>query len=185
MFQRTLPTFAIVSIVICASAYTALAANPDQVIVYRIREDPKVANSAVVFEVSLELTRMDQDGNAIGWQINLARFAERVAGGSNIEWTQEKPLGSSLWWVEHAVPSDPQLEEFDGVPLLQGTAASVDPQNQALDYDLEGTPYTSSLLLYSGRVTALTYTFTKAGQAAPEKEGDDEPVEIDGEGDPD
>ena len=183
MFQRILPTIAIVSIVICTSAYTALAANPDQVIVYKIREDPSDTKSAVVFEVSLELTNMDQDGNAIGWRIDLAKFVQIVAGGSNIEWTKEKPLGS-LWWVEHAALSDPQLEEFDEVPLLQGTAESVDPQNQDLNYDLEGTPYTSSPLSYSGRVTALTYTFTKAGQAEPEEEGDDEPVEIDGERDP-
>lgn len=184
MFQRTLPTIAIVSIAISASAYAALPVKPDQVIVYKIREEPQDANSAVVFEVSLELTNMDQDGNAIGWQIELAKFVQIVAGGANIEWTQEKPLGSSLWWVEHAVPSEPQLEEFDEVLRLQGTAESVDPQNHELNYDLEGIPYTSSPLAYSGRVTALTYTFTKAGQAAPEEEGDDEPVEIDGEGDP-
>ena len=159
-----------------------------QDVVYKIHSDPNDPNSVVSFTIWLSLEQADTDGDSIGWKILQIRFRQTPEAYSEERiWTDSDPnvpSSDGLWWVEHADPNDPQLAEFDTPPHLVGTAAAQDPNDPDLEYDVNsgtyspppgGNPW--------GPTTALTYELT-VGDPPPEKEGDDEPGEIDDEDDP-
>ena len=185
MLIKSLSRIGMVSCLVALSPQLVRTAAAEEVITYKIREDPQDSSSMVVFEVSLELRALEQDGNSIGWNINAAEFTQMVDGKPGSVWTKAAPLGNNKWWVEHADPSNPVPEEFDEVPFMQGAAVAGDPNDPDLDYDLEGFVYTGYPPPYSGKVSSWTYAFTRANETKPAEEGEDEPVEIDGEEEPD
>jgi len=166
---------------------TAQADLPnDRVAEYYIRETPTDPESDVIYTVTLELTAVDQDGDKIAWEIT--EFALTEPGQGNQDdtvWVDDAPdpdTADGYWWVEHADPEDPQNAEFDLPPLLVGTADAVDPGDEDMKYDVSGAYCNSQCQqLFGGEVGALDYSFTLASEEDPEEEGDDEPVEIEGD----
>ncbi len=163
---------------------TAQAELPDDRIAeYYIRETPTNPESDVLYTVTLELTAVDQDGDEIAWEITEVTLTEAAQGNQgDTVWVDDAPdpdTPDGYWWVEHADPEDPQDAEFDLPPLLQGTADAEDPNDDDMDYDLEGAYCDSQCQqLFNGKVGALGYSFKLVNEKDPEVEGDDEPVEI-------
>ncbi len=187
MHLNTLSKTLIAAIVVCTSYATARADLPGPLTVeYKIRETPTNPNSDVVFTVVLVLTAEDESGESVGWQIKKIRLTDVDAAPfgpwiwDEVSPTVDTPDG--LWWVTHADHTDPQFEEFDETPLLEGTATA-QGQHDDLDYSFQGDTW-GGTSMYGGSVLALTYEFTIEGEEDPEEEGDDEPVEVDGEADP-
>ncbi len=169
------------------TAGTALAGLPaDRVAEYYIRETPTDPQSDIVFIVALELTAVSQDGDEIAWKTTqMTRTEPGYGGARDIVWVDEDAepdTPDAFWWVEHADPETPQDAEFDQPPAFLGTAAAVEPTDGDLDYDFAGEFCdTACKQLFSGEVGALTYTFRLVSEEEPEAEGDDEPVEIEGD----
>ncbi|MEE9296951.1 MAG: hypothetical protein V3W34_18560 [Phycisphaerae bacterium] len=168
---------------VVGTTYTAANAvlPDDQTVEYRIHETPTDPKSAVVFVVRLELTAEDSAGYEVGWEITTAQF--RQPGTPDTTWTEDYPYVDTtdgLWWVKHADPEAPEASEFVLPPWLLSTATADDPQDDDLDYDLEGVAY--SLPPPPGEppyenTAALDYSFTLAQQEILLVEGDDEPVD--------
>ncbi len=187
MHQKTLSRVLIAAILVCTSYATAWADLPSDLNVeYKIRETPSNPNSDVVFTVELVLTAEDESGSSVGWEIKKIRLTDVDAApfGPWI-WEEVSPTvntGDGLWWVTHSDHTDPQFEEFDVTPLLEGTATSLGYPDD-LVYSFQGATY-SGTPMFGGSVSALTYEFTIDGEEDPEEEGDDEPAEVNGDMDP-
>jgi hypothetical protein len=150
---------------------------PDQQVAYYIRESPADPNSAVVFEVILELSAQNAAQDSVGWGIDRIELRQ-TNGGTVTVWTKTAPeIGSEdgLWWVQHANPAEPQLQEFALPPSLVGLAIAQDPEELDLAYDLAGVPGSQS----PANVAVLTYTFARVSEPEPSRSGEDEPVVID------
>ncbi len=184
MRSNVLYTILIIGTVIGKTYTYANAALPDeQIIEYRVHEIPTDPESTVVFVVRLELTAADSDGNEIGWEITTAEFRQPGSGGDTI-WAENSPYvdtADGLWWIEHADPEAPEESEFVLPPWLAGIATADNPQDDDLDYDLEGVEYSPPPLPGDPpyeNTAALDYSFTLSQEEEPLEEGDDEPVDV-------
>ena len=175
----------LIGLALWGSTYaTAQAELPDDRIAeYYVRETPTDPESDIIFIVTLELTAVDQDGDEIAWKITELTLTEPGQGHEeDTVWVDDALEPEAYWWVEHLDPGDPKKAEFDWPPLLQGTADAVDPSDDDLEYDFGGDYCDSQCQqLFNGKVGALDYSFTLVGEEGPEAEGDDEPVEIEGD----
>lgn len=154
----------------------------DQTVYYYIHEYPNQPNCDVVFTIRLDLTAADSDADAVGWRITSAEF--RQPGNRQAQdkvWTEASPIVNSpdgLWWVEHADPAFPELEEFTLPPKLVGLAMAQDPLDKNLEYDFKGVPYVPPPEGAPFDITgALTYVFAEE-EEDPVEQGKDEPVEV-------
>lgn len=170
-------------------AVSGATADPPakQDVVYKIHDDPSDPNSDVVLTIGLTLVPTARDGNSIGWEIGQIRFRELSRDGSpDATWIESNaviPTSDGRWWINHADPANPQLAEFAQPPHLWGTAMADDPNQNNLDYDFQGT---GPMGLTPWEPTGwLDYELAVEGESQPLDEGEDEPVEIDDEGDPD
>ncbi len=165
----------------------AMADLPDdRVAEYFIRETPSNPQSNIILVAELELTAISQDGDDITWEITSITLTEPGTGeAEDTVWADDAPdpvTSNGYWIVTHDDPTDPQDTEFDQPPLLSGTATADDPADDDLDYDLSGGECDSSCQqLFSGSVGGMIYTFQRVSAEDPIAEGDDDPVEIDGE----
>lgn len=170
---------------ICLGQATAAAAPlpADQAIEYNIRDIPTDPESDVVFTVTIELTAVDVVDNSVAWKVTSAKLYEAPSVvKQSAGWTDGTPsveVLNGLWWVDHADPLDPQLDEFAIPPHIHGTADSNDPSHKDLDYTFEGATYTPPPGGPPFNPTgALTYNFTLVNEEEPIEEAEDEPVEI-------
>lgn len=158
----------------------------DWIITYYIHETPTDPESDVTFTIAMYLAAGDRDGESVGWDIVYIDFVQPGTGNPDTTWTEASPYVDSadgLWWIDHADGTFPDVAEFDMPPLLVGTAAADDPNDDDLEYDFEGVTYTTPPGgdPYAHNV-ALTYFLALAPEPmVPLEEGDDEPVDIDGE----
>lgn len=185
VLQSTTCTLILLGLVVSGPEAFGFPPTLHQDVVYRIHEDNKDPNSAVTFTIMLSLKSCERDGDMIGWEIKSMRFRQPGENGDTI-WTESDPnvaTPDGLWWTEHTDASDPQLAEFDDPPHLVGTATAHDPNDANLKYDFEGDDYTGTAPW--DPTAGLEYEFTLASESTPFLEGDDEPVEVDDESDPD
>lgn len=184
-------TLALVSIA-AAWQVTAISARadslpPDQTIYYLIRTEPTDPESAVVRTIVLELTAREVRRDYVGWHVQSMTVTKLNSAGQTVAvWAKalpDVPSLDGLWWVQHADTQQPELPEFAMPPTLKGTATSQTTGVDDLDYALSGVPYVPppSGPPYDGRVAALDYQFIIVGEPEPD-EGDDEPVELHGDG---
>jgi hypothetical protein len=149
------------SLVSLAAAQSSLP--PDQSIRYRVHANPADANSAVVFDIILDLSARQREGENVGWGIESLEFQQPVVGNDPRVWVATLPpvqTADGLWWVQHQSADDPQIGEFLQPPLLVGTAVPVDPANSNFDYAIEGSTNLTSEL--SVDTAVLTYSFNAA-----------------------
>ena len=163
----------------------------DQTVYYYIHDDPTQRPSNVVFAIRLDLTAVDSDADAVGWDITSIEFRQPAGRPApDTVWGEAAPTVDSadgLWWVEHSDTALPVLEEFTLPPKLVGLAIAQNPLDKNLDYDFEGVAYVPPPEGAPFDITAaLTYVFTEEEEDEPVKQGTDEPVDIpNGVNDPD
>jgi hypothetical protein len=159
------------------STSTALAS---QSISYKIHETPEDPNSAVVFVVTLTVDEADRDGDKVGWEV-LEAYIEQ-AGTPASAWVKNAPLvwtTDGLWWITHADPDNPVVEEFASPPAITGTAEVHSQGTESLVFQLEGTVYDQQLKGTPYAVNgALDYVFALANTTEPLKEGGGEIVDV-------
>jgi len=178
---------AAVMVILVLSSDGVLAEPPaDRAMEYSIRETPTDPESAVLYVIRLELTPISISGDTISWKIAAAEITKSGAGGSgDIVWFDDSPTlatSNGYWNVTHADPSDPEDVEFNWPPLLIGTALPDDPNEENLNYDFSGDTCDSECLqLFGGFVAGIVYEFQLESRQLMLAEGDDEPVEINGD----
>jgi hypothetical protein len=175
------------SVVPSANAAAPLPAEATtQEVVYRIHDDPNDPNSPITFTIWLSLKQADVDEDSIGWEITRVRFRE--VGYQDTLWTESDPnvpTADGLWWVNHADPNAPLLEEFVKPPHLTGVADAEDQLDPDLDYEFQGVTYTPPPAGEPWDPTgALDYSFTMQGQSSPFASGEDKPTEMGDDDDP-
>ena len=153
---------------------------------YYIRETPENPQSDVILIVSLELWAIDQDGDEVAWKVESVTLTKPASGGGDdTVWVDASPApdtADGYWWIEHDDPSHPLNTEFASPPAFEDTAIAVDPEDPDLAYEFGGDYCDSQCQqLFNGQVGAADYFFILSGEEEPEGEGDDEPVEVDGE----
>lgn len=162
------------------------AAMPaDRVVKYFVRETPTDPESDVIFVFALKIRTSERDGDSIGWSITEVRLKE--PGSPARLWIDDSPTtptASGLWWIDHADADVPDDSEFAVTPTMQGTADAQDPNDDDMDYDLQGATYSPPPSLYSGCVSSQTFEFTFVQESRPYIDGTDEPVAIDDDEDP-
>lgn len=183
MFLRTTLTLLTVAALWLVPNAANAALPDDMAVEYYIREQPTNEESDVIYEVRLELTAVDRDGDSVAWEITEAQITEVGTNGQGVRaWAEEYPDLSAyddVWWVEHDDPLDPDTIEFSSPPFFEGTAEARNQGDPDMDYELEGGNCDSSCQsLFDGRVTAFDFELRLVGENDPEEEGDDEPIEI-------
>ena len=187
MRPNILYTSLIVGAVVGVTYTSANADLPDdQIIELRIRETPSDPESVVIFSVKFELTATDSDGGKIGWEVTEVVLEDSDSEASPLPtWSDPLPAVDTpdgLWWVEHDDPMDPEASEFASVPYIEGLADATDPQDDDLEYELEGDFYAGGAPPYEVTSSGTAYSIRQMAQE-PEVDIEDEPVEIDPETD--
>ena len=163
----------------------------DQTVYYSIYDNPTQRPNNVVFTIRLDLTAVDSDADAVGWEITSVEFRQPGSRPTmDTVWVEASPTVDSadgLWWVEHSDTALPVLEEFTLPPKLVGLAIAEDPLGKNLDYDFVGVAYVPPQEGAPFDITAaLTYVLTEEEEDEPVKQGKDEPVDVpNGVNDPD
>ncbi|MCG8409443.1 MAG: hypothetical protein MI923_29915 [Phycisphaerales bacterium] len=160
---------------VCANV--ALAALPDdQTIEYKIYD-----GTQVVFTVRIHLKAVSVDNGSVEWSVQKMVFYQQ--GSKTGDWEELNPTVDTpdgRWWVNHADTENPELEEFDMPPLMEGCATSLNSNVDDLDFSFEGQVYTEPPGGAPYTITvALDYLFHIVGKIDPEEEGEDEPAELD------
>jgi hypothetical protein len=152
-------------------------------VTYGLHATPTDPNSPIVYTFEIELSRTATQGNRIGWSVVTITIRQYTESGQLVQtWTDTDPLpNDELWWTTHADPDDPEMSEFVLPPYMTGTASSADPAVCVMEYELEGVPYTPppDLPAPYAITAALDYTLRLAGETAPVRTGEEEPVETD------
>jgi hypothetical protein len=161
------------------STSTALAS---QSISYKIHETPEDPNSAVVFVVTLTVDEAVRDGDKVGWEV-LEAHIEQPGTPADV-WVKSAPLvwtTDGLWWITHADPDHPLLDEFASPPAITGTAQAQGQGTENLNFELEGRAYDQQIKGSPYAVNgALDYVFALVNTTEPLKEGGEETVDLDG-----
>jgi len=162
----------------------ALALPPDRVVQYCIHEDPLNAHSAIEYVIAVSLTADSRDGNAIGWGVTNFTLVNKDAVNGDTVWEVAWPFidtPDGLWWVEHVDPDNPVRLDFVELAPIVDTAFANDPANDAMNFHIEGVPYTPPPEGAPWAVTgALDFSLTAAADpsSSPDDSGDDEPVDL-------
>ena len=154
-----------------------------QSVSYRIHETPDDPNSAVAFVVTLTIDEADRDGDKVGWEV-VEAYIEKPDAPTG-DWSTSDPLvwtTDGLWWITHADPDNPVLEEFASPPAITGTALAQSQGTENLNFELAGMVYSQQANGAPYAVNgALDYVFALVSATEPLKEGGEETVEV-GEG---
>ena len=159
------------------------ARPPDYTLQFDLHETVGVPLSNKDFLVTMGLMKDQQDGDSIGWRVQVVTIREVNGFGEVVEtWFTTDPdvdTADQLWWIAHADPDNPVNSEFLIPPLIFGTAGHVNPTEPALYFGFEGAvyvappggpPFTDTL--------ALTTLLQEEDNPTPKKEETDEPVEM-------
>lgn len=113
---------------------------------FTLHETPSDPNSPVTFVIELDLASDEVNGSAVGWAVTRVQIQREDEQTSTVyTWSDETPVVGTqdgLWWLTHADPNDPRIEEFTQPPALAGTGVETYQEQPDLDYDLEGHTYT-------------------------------------------
>lgn len=185
--RRSTIALATLCFFVCAAGAQALPT--DRTIAYRIFDDPGDPNAVVLFIVKLSLGAQESAGSSVGWKIKQISIRQSPTQSQPATtWIESLPAVGTpdgLWWVAHADPESPVLSEFTRPPLLSGRATAQQSSQPDLDYDLEGQAYTPPPGGPPFTVTAaLDYTFIKVGDSEPTGDGEDEPTDMEEDGNP-
>ena len=117
---------------------------PDRSVQVNLRQFPKDPTSAVTHKMSLVLTAFEVQGNQVAWEAKELVVRRMGAFGEiDATWSTDWPAINTLdglWWVDHADPMSPSTDEFTNLPLMIGTATSLDPFLDRMEYAFEGRP---------------------------------------------
>lgn len=178
----TRATLAVMCLSWCAqrsvAAWVAADSPPTRFVQYVIYDDVNAPNRQIAWRVALELHAAESDGDAIGWAVDELQIREDDA--SPRTWIVAAPdvdTPDGLWWVTHADPDNPQLQEFDMPPFIGGTATA--ENEAALAYEMAGVAYTAPAGgPHFASVAALDLRFLLEGEPNPVVQRWEEPVMI-------
>lgn len=185
MRLRNCATVLAVLFVFCG---VADARPPDFTLQFNFHETSGVLGSDIDFQLTIGLMKQEQDGDDIGWHVQVVTIRELIANGDVVAtWFKTNPFvdtADELWWIEHDDPNNPVNSEFLIPPLIYGTAGHVNPTEAALEFDIEGAVYVAPPEGAPFENTAsLTTLLQEEGDPAPppKKKEREEPVETDPE----
>jgi len=121
----------------------AQALPPDRTVAFILHEDPKDFESDRTFSFVMALKAESIDGTEIGWSIESMKVAQYEGDTKKCEWLEVAPTVDTpdgLWWVDHADPQEPELDEFTVSPFVSGTATNLDPEGDDVEYEFEAEP---------------------------------------------
>ena len=159
------------------------ARPPDFTIQFNYHEATGVPGSDIEFQVTMGLMKEVQDGDSIGWKIQVVTIRELDNGNVVETWFTTSPTvntADNRWWIEHDDPNNPVNSEFLIPPLIYGTAGHVNPTEAALEFDIEGAVYVAPPEGAPFENTAsLTTLLQEEGDPAPppKKKEREEPVD--------
>ncbi len=164
-------------------AHASDAAPQTRTVRFNIRQIPGDLHSPRAFAAILQITEAVREGHEIGWKITSITFRQPTAPGEcDRIWDASNvmtPSPDGFWWLNHADPNRPKLDEFRMLPLLKGTANPFEANRYGeLIYELAsaaGAPNPHGVL--------LDYVLRIAPEPDPEEEGDDDGGDIDDVGD--
>ena len=186
----------LVAAAICVAAVAPARAQmpDDQVICYSIRDTPSDPESAIRFEIVVELTAADSKDESIGWLVTGVSVIESRGEDKLPRWDATPTVSTTdgLWWIDHADAQEPELSEFTIPPLIAGVAAAGNENISDFEYELEGAPYTPPGGGPPYPTTALVDHIeiwyypppVPPATTQPVEDDDDEPVEVDGDHEP-
>ncbi|MCH8149803.1 MAG: hypothetical protein IH987_17765 [Planctomycetes bacterium] len=164
------------------------ARPPDYAITFNLHETIGDPTSDIEFTVTMGLMKEEQNGDDIGWQVQIVTIRELDDNGNVIDtWFKTQPnvdTSDELWWIEHADPDNPVNSEFLIPPLIYGTAGHVNTTEPSLEFEFEGDLYVAPPGGPPFDDTAsLTTLLQEPGNPPPppKKNETDEPVESDPE----
>lgn len=165
-----------------AEATQATSPPQTQIVSYTVYEDPDAPNPTPIWMVALLLVEADASGNDVGWAVGEVTIYEINDPSADRVWVHTAPnvdTPDGLWWVNHADPANPQLQEFDLPPLVSGLAAAEDPIDPDLNYEFEGRAYVAPPGGPQFAATAaIDLRFIEYQSPWPVIDRQDEPVEI-------
>lgn len=176
-----------VSILTVCSLYQTevFALTPDQTVQFNLRETPGNPLSNITHRVILGLFEDGRDGDNVGWEVAIATIHELDGNGDvAYRWSKGYPTvdtGDGLWWIEHADPDNPVMEEFVLPPRIYDTAGALDPGVSDLDFDIEGNTYNEPPGGPPFDTTGSLDSFLRLADTPPpppKKDESDEPVEV-------
>ncbi|MCH9001459.1 MAG: hypothetical protein IIC02_02710 [Planctomycetes bacterium] len=159
------------------------ARQPDFTIQFDYHEATGVPGSDIEFQVTMGLMKEVQDGDNIGWNVQVVTIRELNGFGEVVEtWFTTSPTvntADNRWWIDHDDPNNPVNSEFLIPPLIYGTAGHVNPTEAALEFAIEGAVYVAPP---GGppydNTASLTTLLQEEGNPTPKKDEEDEPVEM-------
>ena len=175
------------SILTVCSLYQAEvhAIPPDVTVQYNLRETPGDPLSDVTHHLILGLFEDSRDGDNVGWEVAILTIHELDENGDVIyRWSKGYPTVDTtdgLWWIEHADPDNPVMEEFVLPPRIYDCALALDPGVSNLDFDIEGKTYSEPPGGPPFDTTGSLDIFLRLAETPPpdpEKDVDDEETEI-------
>ena len=176
-----------VSILTVCSLYQAEvhAIPPDFVAQFNLRETPGDPFSDITHRVIVGLFEDSRSGDNVAWEAAILTIHELDENGDvEYRWTKGYPTVDTtdgLWWIEHADPDNPVMEEFVLSPRIHGTALALDQGVSDLDFDIEGNVYAEPPGGPPFETTGSLDTFLRLAESpppAPKKDESDEPVEM-------
>lgn len=154
----------------------------DRVVGFDIHEDPGKSGSPVVLSFRLELKASAVDNESVGWSVQTMTVTRMIRAGEVMTWTDLTPVIAApdgLWWIKHTDPQAPETAEFSLPPSMSGTAATQNPLDDVLVYELVGTTYDPTSQGQPYPITAsLTYRARPSEDPEPMAEGESEPAEM-------
>lgn len=161
------------------------ALPPDVTVQLNLREPPGDPLSDVTHRVILGLFEDSRNGDSVGWDVAILTIRELDENGDvAYRWSTGGPTvdtSDGLWWIEHADPDNPELEEFVLLPRIHGTAGALDQGVSDLDFDFEGNVYTEPPGGPPFEITGSLDTFLRLAETPPPepiKDVEDEELEI-------
>ena len=131
--------------VLFASCGLADARPPDFTFQLNLHKTVGDPTSDIDFKVTMGLMKEEQDGDDIGWHVQVVTIRQVDENGNVVAtWFKTNPFidtTDELWWIEHDDPTSPVNSEFLIPPLIYGTAGHVNPTEAALEFDIEGAVY--------------------------------------------
>ncbi len=160
----------------------AVASPDDQLISFKIYNDPNTPSLGLRYEVFFDLSAVDEDSKSVGWQINEIAFRRYDSYGHvENEWSEVLPevlTADGLWWVDHASVEEPVLSEFVLPPAVYGTAAVSLGTAGDLSYSLEGQVYEAAPGGPPFPLTAAIDIYAQEDEIPePDLDDEEEPVE--------
>lgn len=161
------------------------ALTPDVTVQFNLRATPGDPLCAVTHRVIMGVWEDSRSGDNVGWEVRILTIRELDENGDvAYRWSKAYPTvdtADGLWWIEHADPDNPAMEEFVLPARIYGTALALDQGVSDLDFDFEGNIYAAPPGGPPFDTTGSLDSFLRLAETPPpppKKDESDEPVEI-------